>query len=1084
MATRIPPQPEDGYFLSPNSDEIIDYLIRFAEIIGPARVVFHAECIFQHGEAGDVSNVHLPTITPFNFNKDTANLRDLLQSLIDGTTADENITGMEQSNMILQSVLSYHFTVIRHKPTPTPPDPEAALEDYIPQAVTEYNNSFLNALCTSQIGIAIRQYKSQRRFARIKMSIDEWCETHNIDYETTPWINISNLPAWNQHHPEFNIQAWNKDGDLIYFFPHNYEMPATHLLWNNQKFMFINDINRWFGVQRNLKKYCTLCKRVHDPANTCVQVETITEDLEMYRPDVPDNQRHQLVIYADFEAIVTPDNEHQASGYAYVAINGENEIMEEQLRDAKEGGNLAASFFKDVQSFYNRTQMHLDRDDVCPHCKMGFEGGNNSGYRGRCFCHGDSGRFHYGCWMNNQNFMLIYFHNLRGYDSHILLKEFSKFQNPGNISVGGKSFEKLDMMKYKGARLRIKILDTFPHLSTSLANLVKECKTWKHTPAEDRGSKGLFPYSWFNSLEKFNQPMPTTKEDWFNDLTREHVDPTDAIKEYRDKGFTKFKQWHDHYLMLDVKQLADVFQEFRATCLEECQMDPVYYLGAPSFSLSLALRQQPEPFYLLHDVEIYKDIQSQIRGGVSQCCKRYATAHQPGEYLKYLDVNGLYAYCMMQTLPNKYITTFDDNQTENYIRTNYEFIDNDAWPHCLLVKCDIDYPLDLHDKHYQFPLMPHRYNNRLCTTLYDKKEILIHWRHLKFLCEQGLKVSNYHYSYLFTQNFLLRDFVQNNVTRRQATKDPSKSTLYKLLNNAVYGKTCENVYKYQKYKIVEMRDKQNGEVNTLLGNAKNWLKLSDNTALGNFRQEAVDLCKPVHIGYTVLEYAKMHIEKMLVMQWNTFGTFDCELCYTDTDSILMYYKNQPQDPLITMLQRDFPLDMENVPEGFPVHTEGTNKVPGLWSDESGGNEITEFVGLRAKTYAIKFADNKETKKNKGVVKSAEKQDGDKIHFQDYYDTLFEDKRIYVNQHILRSTKHVVHTINQRRLALANLDEKRQVLADRINTLPHGYNGTRFNNVDIVQDIQRAIEIYPDLFDIVDPQDGQVQPADNALLLGD
>jgi len=50
----------------------------------------------------------------------------------------------------------------------------------------------------------------------------------------------------------------------------------------------------------------------------------------------------------------------------------------------------------------------------------------------------------------------------------------------------------------------------------------------------------------------------------------------------------------------------------------------------------------------------------------------------------------------------------------------------------------------------------------------------------------------------------------------------------------------------------------------------------------------------------------------------------------------------------------------NHPSGIPI---GTNKkVPGMFKDEAGGEIIKEFVGLRAKLYAIKKLDCEEEKK--------------------------------------------------------------------------------------------------------------------------
>nr|QTE03999.1 MAG: structural protein [Motacilla cinerea parvoviridae sp.] len=137
------------------------------------------------------------------------------------------------------------------------------------------------------------------------------------------------------------------------------------------------------------------------------------------------------------------------------------------------------------------------------------------------------------------------------------------------------------------------------------------------------------------------------------------------------------------------------------------------------------------------------------------------------------------------------------------------------------------------------------------------------------------------------------------------------------------------------------------------------------------------------------------------------------------------------------------MDFEKSPEWFGITTEGTDKVTGMWSLES-KKKIKRFVGLRAKTYAIEFEDGTSTLKNKGIVSTA-KEDNERrpLQFEDYVKCLFEDKDIYVEQMLIRSKLHSISTITQRKLALSANDEKRATLADKITTLPFGYNGELF-----------------------------------------
>ena len=63
------------------------------------------------------------------------------------------------------------------------------------------------------------------------------------------------------------------------------------------------------------------------------------------------------------------------------------------------------------------------------------------------------------------------------------------------------------------------------------------------------------------------------------------------------------------------------------------------------------------------------------------------------------------------------------------------------------------------------------------------------------------------------------------------------------------------------------------------------------------------------------------------------------------------------------------------------------KVPGLMKDENNGVLITEFIGLRAKMYAVRLYDTKGTKKAKRVKNNVVART---ITFDDYTRCLNEE----------------------------------------------------------------------------------------------
>lgn len=110
------------------------------------------------------------------------------------------------------------------------------------------------------------------------------------------------------------------------------------------------------------------------------------------------------------------------------------------------------------------------------------------------------------------------------------------------------------------------------------------------------------------------------------------------------------------------------------------------------------------------------------------------------------------------------------------------------------------------------------------------------------------------------------------------------------------------------------------------------------------------------------------------------------------------------------------------------------KVLGKMKDECSERILSEFVGLKSKMYALKlFYSHAEkekltteqknklqdlgvTKKAKGITNTSLKT----ITFDDYYNCLFNKTEIHTNEQLIRSKKHEVYTINQKKLPLHHM----------------------------------------------------------------
>ena len=130
------------------------------------------------------------------------------------------------------------------------------------------------------------------------------------------------------------------------------------------------------------------------------------------------------------------------------------------------------------------------------------------------------------------------------------------------------------------------------------------------------------------------------------------------------------------------------------------------------------------------------------------------------------------------------------------------------------------------------------------------------------------------------------------------------------------------------------------------------------------------------------------------------------------------------------------MDTANLPKTHPCYIADREKIPGLFSDETDGKTMMEFIALRAKSYSY-ILDGKEKIKAKGIRGHVVKNH---MTFENHKRCLFADDRLnpYTINYSIRSYKHHLMTIKSNKLAYNRFDDKRFILDDQIRTLAHGH----------------------------------------------
>ena len=664
----------------------------------------------------------------------------------------------------------------------------------------------------------------------------------------------------------------------------------------------------------------------------------------------------------------------------------------------------------------------------------------------------------------------VIFHNLQGYDAHLFIKQLARLEGDlscipsteekyisfsKSIKVGEYYSHKLDKMM--DINFEIRFLDSFKFLQTSLANLVsnlskEDFHNTNHVFKKNVDlltRKGVYPYDYVSSLDKLSETQLPPKKEFYSQLYDEDISDEDyqhAIKVWNTFECKTIRDYHNLYLKSDVLLLADVFENFRKTCLKHYKLDPVHYYTSPGLAWDACLKETGQQLQLLHDYDMLMMFEQGIRGGITHISKRYAEANnkymkdynpeKESTFIQYLDANNLYGWAMSQQLPTHGFQWMKDITLEKVDeileKANHSM--SNLGRKGYIFEVDLEYPPHLWETHNGYPLAPEKMIvngvEKLISHFKPRKNYVVHYRTLRQCLELGMRITAVHRGISFYQSPWMEPYIRKNTELRKTAANNFEKDLFKLMNNSVFGKTIENIRKRQNIHLIDNRKKA-----LKLSSKPNFDRCTifdRNLIAIHMLKTEVYFNKPVYVGQAILDLSK-------TLMFNFHYTYikkkygnKAELLFTDTDSLMYQIKT-----------KDFYLDICPDVRGkfdtsdYPlVHPSGiitgaNKKVIGMFKDEVAGKQITHFVGLRPKLYSFKIEEDREVRKCKGVKKNVVKK---KLDFDDYVKCLFSGEKEMRSMKIIRSEKHDIYSKEVNKIALSNEDDKREVLKDNIHTL--------------------------------------------------
>ena len=355
--------------------------------------------------------------------------------------------------------------------------------------------------------------------------------------------------------------------------------------------------------------------------------------------------------------------------------------------------------------------------------------------------------------------------------------------------------------------------------------------------------------------------------------------------------------------------------------------------------------------------------------------------------------------------------------TENVIK-NY----NENSDYASILEVDTEYQKKLWGLHKDLPFLAEKKIGnveKLVTSIEDKENYVIHISALKQALDHELILKKVHRVIEFRQEAWLKPYIDMNTKLRTEAKNDFEKDFFKLMTNSVFGKTMENVRNHRDIKLVTTNERRNKLVSE--PNYHTTKYFSENLLAIEIRKTKILMNKPGYLGQAILDISKTLMYEFWYDYIKPKYNEKAKLCYMDTDSFIIhiftedFYKDIAMD-----VNKWFDTSNYDKNDKRPLPIGINKKIIGMFKDELRGKIMAKLCGRRSKTYAFLLDDNTEKKRAKGTKKCVIKR---RLKFDDYTDSLFNNKTILRLQQRFKSDHHTIHTEEINKAAITSNDDK-------------------------------------------------------------
>ena len=667
------------------------------------------------------------------------------------------------------------------------------------------------------------------------------------------------------------------------------------------------------------------------------------------------------------------------------------------------------------------------------------------------------------CKTKSSSFVPIFFHNFSGYDSHLIFEELltQAYNLKLAINIIPKSLE-----NYVSVQVCcLRFLDSYRFLSSSLDKLIKSIDNFPIMKLEGMvdeifQKKLAYPYEYFN-LNNFQEPLNLSPVDFWSTLKQttpslEEINRTqEIIKKYDLKNGQELTEL---YLKMDVLQLSDVFENFVEKATLEYGINPLYSYSLPGYTWKAGLKFTKIQLDFIKDTpsasgkDLLLLLENNIRGGISSVMGDRFVESNENKQILYIDANNLYGWVMSQYLPTgsfEKLELHGDYQQEQIVEDLLQVPDDNESG--FFIECDLEYPAEIKEKTKNFPLCPYQTKadpnlfsefmnsvnqpnykptQKLVCDLNSKEKYMMHYRMFKFYTQIGMKVTKIHTIYRFKQDAWLAKFIDHNTQKRTKAKTNFEKDLYKLMNNAFFGKTMENVrdrtnLEFIDHSFFEQIIKRQSKLSF-----KGIVNLYQKFSVYKYDKEKVVFDKPIYLGFSVLELSKLLMYEFYYKRFEPHFQNKVQLHYMDTDSFVLSFEANKEELINYLNQSKDEFDFSELDPSHELYDPVNKKVIGKMKIQTSPVLVLDsFVALRSKPYSFSYNSIQEAtqkSKQKGIQKAPK--------FNDYTHSLFNSVTTTATNYSIRSDARNLTVQKQDKLALNPFDDKR-VYLNPIHSLP-------------------------------------------------